>query len=515
MKSKQSYAKRILSLGLVTVMTAGCVTGCKGSGNTSVSAQKDGRYNLKVMAYDFFGNPMKGEAGAEIIKKVEDYTNVHLDAMWTPKDSYEDKLNLILAGGGADMPQIIATDKKTPVIINAARAGALWDVEEMMKEFPHLKNAKAVVNDNIRIDGKLYGVYRGRALGRNGMSYRKDWMDKLGLSAPETVDDVYKMLYEFTYGDPDGNGQDDTYGLALSKSTAPLDIMQTWFGAPNLWGEVDGKLIPAHQTEEYLEALKWFRKLCEEGLIKKDFPTRDIATKADDLKTQKAGVIVDALDDGRRVMDYFINQKIQGPEIDFVGAVKRDAGAEPRTAATLGCQGFFVITKAAKTEEDVRKCLDFLDKMNDEEMLTTANYGLKDKHYQVGEDGRVTRSNDATLNQEYQALNQMVSYTEYAPNTDPYVILNESEYYDKQQATIAANELYAVSNPAAGILGDSEEYTKNGVALDKIIEDARIQFIVGQIDEAQLKAQWDLWSKSGGEKVIEEVNAVYAGIKKQ
>ena len=67
-----------------------------------------------------------------------------------------------------------------------------------------------------------------------------------------------------------------------------------------------------------------------------------------------------------------------------------------------------------------------------------------------------------------------------------------------------------VSDPTAGILGDSEEYTKNGVALDKIIEDARIQFIVGQIDEEQLKAQWDLWSKSGGDKVIEEVNAVYA-----
>ena len=53
------------------------------------------------------------------------------------------------------------------------------------------------------------------------------------------------------------------------------------------------------------------RKLCEEGLIKKDFPTRDIATKSDDLKTQKAGMMVDALDDGRRVQDYFENQGIE------------------------------------------------------------------------------------------------------------------------------------------------------------------------------------------------------------
>ena len=506
---KKRTMKRSIAMGLAVITAAGCLTGCGGSENQA-STDANGRYNLKVMTYDYSGNPMKGETGAEIIEKVEDYTGVNLDVMWTPKDNYNDKLNLILAGGGEDMPQIIATETKSPAIINAAKAGALWDIEELLQEFPHLKNSKAVVNDNIRIDGKLYGIYRGRALGRYGMTYRKDWADKLGLEKPETVEDIYNMLYAFTYGDPDGNGQDDTYGLTLTKDTVPLDIIQTWFGAPNGWGEVDGKLVPDHQTEEYLECLKWLRKLCEEGLIKKDFPTRDAATKADDLKTQKAGMIVDAIDDGRRVADYFENQGIVGPEMDFVGAVKADENAEPRTMATLGCQGFFVITKAAKTEDDVRKCLDFLDKMNDEEMMTLANYGLQDKHFKLEADGKLTRSHDATLNQEYQALNQLVSYTEYAPNTDPYVTLNETEIYYKQQETIKNNEQYAVSDPTAGILGDSEEYTKNGVALDKISAVAGIQFIVGEIDAEQWKAQWDLWSKSGGDKVIEEVNAVYA-----
>lgn len=513
MKKMKNNGKRAAALGLATLMAAGCMTGCQSkSGSSSVDA--DGKYNLKVMTYDHFGNPMKGDVGAKITKMVEDYTNVNLDVTWTPKDRYDDKMNLVLAGGGEDMPQIIATELKSPTIVNAAKAGALWEIEELMQEFPHLKNSKPEVNDNIRIDGKLYGVYRGRALGRNGLSYRKDWADKLGLSAPETIEDVYNMLYAFTYNDPDGNGQDDTYGLALSKATAPLDIISSWFGAPNGWGERDGRLVPAHQTEEYLEALRWQRKLCEEGLIKKDFPTRDVATKSDDLKTQKAGMMVDALDDGRRVMDYFISQNIEGPEMDFVGAIKKDASSEPKTMATLGCQGFFVITKAAKTEDDVRRCLDFLDKMNDEEMLTLANYGLKDVHYTIEEDGTLTRTGDAAMKQEFQAMNQLESYTEYPPNMDPYVTLNESVYYDKQQEVIAANEQYAVSNPAAGILGDSEEYTRNGVALDKIIEDARIQYIVGQIDEDQLKAQWELWSKSGGDQVVEEVNVSYAALEK-
>ena len=30
---------------------------------------------------------------------------------------------------------------------------------------------------------------------RYGMTYRKDWADKLGLEKPETVEDIYNMLY--------------------------------------------------------------------------------------------------------------------------------------------------------------------------------------------------------------------------------------------------------------------------------------------------------------------------------
>ena len=75
------------------------------------------------------------------------------------------------------------------------------------------------------------------------------------------------MLYKFTYEDPDGNGKDDTYGLEMTKYVGPLDIMQTWFGVGNEWVEEDGKLVPVHQTKEYLEALKWIRKIYEDGPV--------------------------------------------------------------------------------------------------------------------------------------------------------------------------------------------------------------------------------------------------------
>ena len=92
---KKRTMKRSIAMGLAVITAAGCLTGCGGSENQA-STDANGRYNLKVMTYDYSGNPMKGETGAEIIEKVEDYTGVNLDVMWTPKDNYNDKLNLIL-----------------------------------------------------------------------------------------------------------------------------------------------------------------------------------------------------------------------------------------------------------------------------------------------------------------------------------------------------------------------------------------------------------------------------------
>src|SRR5699024_8153295 len=135
--------------------------------------------------------------------------------------------------------------------------------------YPNLSQYNKEVAKALTVDGQLIGVYRARAIGRYGLSYRTDWAEAVGITeAPQTVEEVYDMLYKFTYNDPDGNGQDDTYGLELTKYTGPLDIIQTWFGVGNQWVEQDGQLVPVHQTEEYMEALNWMRKIYEDGLVR-------------------------------------------------------------------------------------------------------------------------------------------------------------------------------------------------------------------------------------------------------
>lgn len=61
--------------------------------------------------------------------------------------------------------------------------------------------------------------------------------------------------------------------------------------------------------------------------------------------------------------------------------------------------------------------------------------------------------------------------------------------------------------PAAAYIVNSETYSLSGANLDEIIDNARTQYICGEIDEEGLKAAWENWERQGGQAVIEEINA--------
>src|SRR5690606_32434084 len=70
------------------------------------------------------------------------------------------------------------------------------------------------------------------------------------------------------------------------------------------------------------------------------------------------------------------------------------------------------------------------------------------------------------------------------------------------------NEKAAVINPALTL--DSPTNNEKRAQLNKIIEDARIKFILGDIDEAGWAKAIESWKKNGGQNIIEEFSAEYA-----
>lgn len=503
--------RKIVALALITAMAATSVAGCNKKKET---AGGDGdRPTITFQTIDFEGSPLSGDHADEVIAKMEEYTNTHVEFTWVANDVLEEKTSLALTTPDS-MPMIMAVGSISGAIVSAAEAGAFVDLSKYIydaEKYPNLSQSVKGVNDTCMVNGQLIGVYRARTLGRYGLGYRTDWAEAVGITEePKTIDDVYNLFYQFTYGDPDGNGKDDTYALELCTYTGPLDIMQTWFGVGNGWYETEsGELRPVFEQPEYFEALDWFKKLYDDGLIANDWAVRGTDTWGQDVKNGVAGAFCDTVDGSRRIWDYFVNNNIMSvtnPEefagMNLVGTING------HTLATSGYNGLFVLSSATcNTEEKIEAALHFLDKMNDDEMIILAGYGLEGIHWHLDENGYLVDDDvdDPTSSKAYAALNQTIAYIPNAAAASPTTEKNERVL--KQEEVYASNVQYAVTNPALGYLNNSATYSLMGSTLDSIISVARTQYICGEITKEQLEAEIASWYTQGGNDVIAEVNA--------
>lgn len=513
---RRAWKRRALAATLAGAMALS-LTACGGktqketSGTAAAAGEKP---SITFMTTSFYGTDLKNDKSDEVIQKYEEHTGTHVDWQWEANDTYKEKLGLTLMDKD-NMPMVLTVSGDLPAnVVDAARKGAFWDLTPYLQDkesYPNLSQANPDVLKALTVDGKIIGIYRARAVGRYGLSYRTDWAEKVGITkAPETVEDVYNMLHAFTYDDPDGNGKEDTYGLEMTKYVGPLDIMQTWFGTGNGWVEKDGRMVPVHQTEEYMEALKWMKKIYDEGLIRKDWATVDSGTFGDGCKKGEAGAFIDVMDGAKRIWDYYGMNDVKSVTDPSKTATMTLSGAVAgKTLATSGFNGFYLITKAgAKSEEDVKNCLHFLDKMCDDEMILLADYGLEGVTYDLNDAGAVVKKN--AMEPQYSpsnGLNQSICYIPHLVPETPAIEMAES--MKAQQAAYENNEKYAVMNPALGYLANSEVNAEVGADLKQILEDARTQYICGQIDDAGFQTAAKQWTDRGGDRLIEDVNRLY------
>lgn len=137
-------------------------------------------------------------------------TNSKLEMEWVPSGDIDTKMDLVLASG--DLPEILSSpNANRPSLINAAKNGAFWDLGPFLgdfKEFPNLKNnlAKDALK-YLSVDGKVYALPRSRSRVDLGLKIRKDWLDKLNIPVPTTLDEYAAALKKITDADLDGNGK--------------------------------------------------------------------------------------------------------------------------------------------------------------------------------------------------------------------------------------------------------------------------------------------------------------------
>ena len=215
-------------------------------------------------------------------------------------EEYDQKLNITLASG--EIPEF--TNVSTVQLKNLAEAGLILPLEDIYETYaaPFTREVMEAEGtspfDAATIDGHLYGLPNvdGTINQPHLLWIRTDWLDALGLQPPATMDELMDVMEAFVEADFDGNGEDDTVGLAFSRELwanfAGLQGFFNGFGAyPGIWVEQDGELVYGSTLPGCREALEQLSEMYALGWIDPEFALKDSNKVARSTTESKCGVV--------------------------------------------------------------------------------------------------------------------------------------------------------------------------------------------------------------------------------
>lgn len=226
------------------------------------------------------------------IKSVINVQNV--DVFEANDSQYDTNVSMVISMGSLPDIMVVSSQDEVEQLVEA---GLIEDLTESYNNCISDRIRKMYesygdsLNDMVTYDGKIMALPETNITdGPNLVWLRKDWMDKLGLSEPHTIDDVVNIVKHFISEDPGNNGVDasgkpNTVGLAVDtdvtgecgySSEFLLDIIFACFGAyPKQWiMNDDGEIVYGSVTNEAKEALSYISSLYNQGVIDNDFLLR-------------------------------------------------------------------------------------------------------------------------------------------------------------------------------------------------------------------------------------------------
>ncbi len=358
--------------------------------------QKLGKGGEITVMSPFWGSPPKEDNA--YYRAMNDLIGV--DVVWQNQDgnTYDQKLGAVLAS--SEVPDVVVvpgwnmTGKIPSAIIGKFADLGPYLSGDAVKEYPNLA---AIPTDAWRrsiFGGKLLGLPMPSSYVSGIVPlYRQDVFEKEGYEVPRSCDEFMAFAKDATN--------------ARAKRWACLDMKWTAFNAFGVlsgnekslgWNQVDGKLVYRAETDEYLEALEWTRKLFAAGVVHPDAKLGK-SNAADPGPKFAAGEFLVYNQDISQWWSRTAEQATQNPEfriwgMDFFG----HDGGEPTLWAQNPASIFaFVNKKASKSViRDVLAVANVTAAPYGTKEYMATNYGVEGTHYTV-EDGVPTKTDQGNI----------------------------------------------------------------------------------------------------------------------
>lgn len=245
-----------------------------------------------------------------------------------------------------------------------------------------------------------------------GPQIRKDWLDKLNLPVPVTIDDWHNVLTAFKTQDPNGNGEQDEIPFVSDGNMTFLRFSRAFNGIEEGFCIKDGKVVFGFVEPEYKEFLTVINQWYQEGLIDAEYAAANSSMLDTKMISDIGGVFVGYA--GSSMSKYLAAARASNPGYTLLGVQwPTNGGGNPycgypyQIARGTPGRGMAISSKNTKVE----KTLQMIDYMYGEEGSMLFNWGILGESYEETEDGY--RFTDKIINNP-EGKSPIESITQYA-----------------------------------------------------------------------------------------------------
>ncbi|RCX17517.1 carbohydrate ABC transporter substrate-binding protein (CUT1 family) [Anaerobacterium chartisolvens] len=326
-----------------------------------------------------------------IIKEITQKTNVSFDFIPGPntEDQFREKFNVTIASGS--IPDVVVSPYRDDMF-KVAEQGIFEPLDRHVEK--SAPNLKAILDSDPNIikslrstDGQNYFLpFLGAVRTFKVWMVREDWLQKLNLQKPETLDDWYNMLKAFKEQDPNGNGKPDEIPYTTRNTKAGvLAFMEAYgisgFEANEQFFIEDNTVKYAYTDPRCKEALTYIRKLYAEGLIDPEYATNDTKVWLSRITNEVSGACQDTC---ARAYSLGTQIKAANPassaSMVVVPPPKGPTGTQMTTSQMQPVRGFTAISVKSKYKEEIVKLFDYF---YGEEGSLMMNFGIEGQTYDM------------------------------------------------------------------------------------------------------------------------------------
>lgn len=331
----------------------------------TITAGRSSRPNIKFASGENYDNNVW-------TAEYKDKLGITLKYDWMVDESqYENKVNLCIASGDIPDAFITVTPQQEKQLVDA---GLVSDIGSVFDQYASPLLQKMVKGDpnlyeRVLTNGKLCSIpmMPSKDFKTNVLYIRKDWLEKVNLPAPKTVDELWKVIEAFVKNDPDGDGKADTMGIGFNKELmndsglGDIGPMYNIFKAyPATWiKDASGKLVYGSVQPEMKAALQKMQDMYKQGLIDKEFTVKDQGKVSQDIVSEKLGIEFGVFWSPANPMQ---DLKNANPKSDWLALdIPSIDGTPAKSAINLIAVQKLVISKDCKNPEAVIKMVNLAE----------------------------------------------------------------------------------------------------------------------------------------------------------